>query len=213
METRSWVAYWANCTSCPAGQFKKYQTWGDTGVCAYPVAHSAGCVNIPALNSYTTAPTAKYVTLNNWITISNANMWHRQVNITCNGKSEEWDLVGPFLEWWEAQEVCAKLGKTLPANRAALTGGCSEGARWSLIKNATAVGTGQTLTAVSGISTTDSWNSSTGNTTSSYHWIFTQENYGKPCHVRSINLAAGGENADWRNHAIYNRYALCGPAN
>ena len=213
MPTDTWVAQWSACTRCPAGQFKHYKTWGDTGQGnrAYPVAHSADCVNIPALNSYTTMPTGVYWT-GNWNTKSNANTWHRQVNITCNGKNEEWDLVGPFIEFWEAQEICAKLGKTLLANTSVLTGGCSEGARWSLIKNATAVGTGQTLTAVSGISTTDSWNSSTGNTTSSNHWILTNQDYGNSGSAWVVIMATGGTNWTARNSGHFYCYALCGPA-
>ncbi len=215
MATATWVAGWANCTSCPAGQFKKYKSGGELGEngCTYPVAHTGGCINIPPLNSYTTLPTGSYVLTNSWATASNVNMWHRQVNITCNGKNEEWDLIGPFLEWWEAQEVCAKLGKSLPVNAAALTGGCSEGARWSLIKNATAVGTGQTLTAVSGISNTTSWNSSTGNTTSSKHWIWTQQDWGNSCWVWTVLLVAGEAYNGSRHQAHSYRHALCGPAN
>ena len=212
MATDTWIAGWANCTSCPAGQFKKYQSGRETSQCAYPVASTAGCVNIPALNSYTTMPTGIYH-VGSYSTVSNANMWHRQVNITCNGKNEEWDLVGPFIEFWEAQEVCAKLGKKLPANTDVLTGGCTEGARWSLIANAPAVGTGQTLTAVSGISTTNSWNSSTGNTTSSGHFIYTNQDYGNSCFVWGVQLATGATNGDQRSHPFYTIYALCGPAN
>ena len=215
LETATWVAGWANCTSCPVGQFKKYQAWQDSGlgICAYPVTYTAGCVSIPALNSYTTLPTGIYHTGSSCGTISNAKMWRRQVNITCNGKNEEWDLVGPFIEWWEAQEVCAKLGKTLPVNKDILTGGCSEGARWSLIKNATAVGTGQTLTAVSGISTISSWDSSTGNTTSSYHLIYTNQGGANSCDVWHVSLATGDPSYYHRSPAYYYSYALCGPAN
>ena len=212
MPTDTWIAGWANCTSCPAGQFKKYQSHGENGSnCAYPVTSTAGCVNIPAVNSYTTMPTASYQ-ITSYTVLSNVNMWHRQVNITCNGKNEEWDLIGPFISWWESQEICAKLGKTLPASTAVLTGGCSEGARWSLIKNATAVGTGQTLTAVSGISTTDSWNSSTGNTTSSNHWIYTNQDWGDSCRVWFVPLAIGGTGYGKRSNAHHYIYALCGPA-
>jgi len=141
-------------------------------------------------------------------------MWHRQVNITCNGKNEEWDLVGPFIEFWEAQEVCAKLGKTLPANTDVLTGGCTEGARWSLIKNATAVGTGKTLAAVSGISTTESWNSSTGNTTSSCHWILINADWSStwPWRVDLVDGKVGYGTGTTRSNAGMRGFALCGPA-
>ena len=217
MPTDTWIAGWANCTTCPPGQFKHYQTYGDTGRgnCAYPVTSTAGCVNIPAVNSYTTMPTGVYATgtgSSGWATVSNANMWHRQVNITCNGKNEEWDLVGPFIEWWEANEICAKLGKTLPADTSVLTGGCTEGARWSLIANATAVGTGQTLTAVSGISTTNSWDSSTGNTTNSWHFIYTNQDYGNSCRVWEVYLSTGATRYDVRSYAGCDILALCGPA-
>ncbi len=214
MATDTWIAGWANCTTCPPGQFKKYQSAGETSQCAYPVTSTAGCVNIPAVNSYTTMPKAVYaVSSSPWETVSNANMWHRQVNITCNGKNEEWDLVGPFINWWEAQEICAKLGKTLPANTSVLTGGCTEGARWSLIKNATAVGTGQTLTAVSGITTFASWNRSTGNVNESWHYSFTNQDYGNSCGVFDVPLATGDTSRDSRSIASADAYTLCGPAN
>jgi len=222
MPTDTWIAQWSACTRCPAGTFKHYQTWGDTGGnntsgtgnCAYPVASSSGCVNIPPVNGYTTMPTGSYFAkpTTTYGIYSNVNMWHRQVNITCNGKNEEWDLVGPFVNWWEAQEICAKLGKTLPVNAGALTGGCTEGARWSLIKNATAVGTGQTLTAVSGISTSAAWNSSTGNVTSSRHWIYTNQDWGDSCSVWAVQLVTVGTLSELRNTAVYGRYILCGPA-
>jgi len=215
MPTDTWIAGWANCTSCPPGQFKKYKSCYDIGGSnynVYPIDFNSGCVSIPALNSYTTMPTGKYWIPNSASTLSNAHLWHRQVNITCNGKNEEWDLVGPFINWWEAQEVCAKLGKTLPANTETLTGGCTEGARWSLIANATAVGTGQTLTAVSGISTTFSWNSSTGNTTSSPHGIYTNHDYGSGNYVWDIYLA-GGNTYGSRCVSATELYILCGPAN
>ena len=64
-------------------------------------------------------PTGVYWT-GSWTTISNANMWHRQVNITCNGKNEEWDLVGPFIEFWEAQEICAKMLKVKTTSSAVM---------------------------------------------------------------------------------------------
>ncbi len=211
MPTDTWVAGWANCTSCPAGTFKHYQSWWDAGQnCAYPITSDAGCINIPALNSYTTMPTGVYYG-NSYSTISNANMWHRQVNITCNGKNEEWDLIGPFINWWEAQELCAKLGKTLPANTDVLTGGCTEGARWSLIKNATAVGTGQTLTAVSGITNSYAWNSSTGNTTSSPHWISTKQDGGNSCSAKVVLLVDGRVSTSNRSALDRSLYFLCGP--
>ena len=213
MPTDTWIAGWANCTSCPPGQFKKYQvTWENGGNCSYPVAHSAGCVNIPPLNGYTTMPTGGYYA-GSWGTYSNLNVWHRQVNITCNGKNEEWDLVGPFINWWEANEICTKLGKVLPANASVLTGGCSEGARWSLIANATAVGTGQTLKAVSGIVNAKcSWNSSTGNVTSSYHWVLTNQDWGTSCPVWLVFMSTGSTAEANRGAADCNRYILCGPA-
>ena len=147
-----------------------------------------------------------------WRTISNAYMWHRQVKITCNGKYEEWDLFGGFVEWWEAQEICAKLGKTLPANTETLTSGCTEGARWSLIANATAVGTGQTLAEVSNIAGGNSlWNSSTG-VLRSHHPTFTQQDYGNYGYVWTVSLFYGSQDYGPRGHAGV-RYVLCGPAN
>ena len=211
MPTDTWIAGWANCTTCPPGQFKRY-TASSFSQCSYPIADSASCINIPALNSYTTLPTGSYWVISSWVTLSNANTWHRQVNITCNGKNEEWDVFGPFISWWEAQEICAKLGKTLPANTSVLTGGCTEGARWSLIANATAVGTGQTLTAVSGISTSGAWNSSTGNTTGSRHYSYTNQDYGNSCAVWEVDLVAGSTGSHNRSGSHYYTYFLCGPA-
>ena len=214
MASATWVAGWANCTTCSAGQFKKDSTAGNnTSWCAYPVASASGCVNIPAVNSYTIMPTDKYWMNKSYVTVSNANMWHRQVNITCNGKNEEWDLIGPFPDWWEAVEICGKLGKVLPANTDVLTGGCTEGARWSLIANATAVGTNQTLTEVSGINSSYAWNSSTGNVTSSPHGVWTQRGWGSDvCHVWVNWLSTGSVSWNMRSGAGYNFYALCGPA-
>ena len=215
MASATWVAGWANCTTCSAGQFKKDSTAGNnTSWCAYPVASASGCVNIPAVNSYTIMPTDKYWMKNSYVTVSNANMWHRQVNITCNGKNEEWDLIGPFPDWWEAVEICGKLGKVLPANTDVLTGGCTEGARWSLIANATAVGTNQTLTEVSGINSSYAWDSSTGNVTSSPHSVWTQRGWGSDvCHVWVSSLSNGSVGWNMRSGAGYNFYTLCGPAN
>ena len=226
VETRSWVAYWANCTTCPAGTFKHYKTFGDlyynecnkNESCSnnYPVAHSAGCINIPALNSYTIMPTGWYGVLINstgsWKKISNGHVWHRQVNITCNGKNEEWDFFGTFINWWEAQEVCAKLGKTLPANTETLTGGCTEGARWSLIKNAIAVGTGKKLEGLTGSSV--SWNSSTGDSNSgSLYPTFTQQDFGD-YKVWRVSLNTGvADTGLYRSFAESFWSVLCGPAN
>ena len=217
MPIQTWIEGWANCTSCPEGTFKRYQSVGDTEdfICDYPIAPDNECVNIPSVNDYVILPTGYYMPRKRpglWWTYdlrSDIIMWRRQVNITCNGKNEEWDLIGPFITWWEAQEVCAKLGKTPPANTGTLTGGCSEGARWSLIANATAVGTGQTLTDVSGISS--DWDDLTRN----WHWIYTQQpfRYDYPCYVWDVDLATG-EPLGYAalSSKCFDTYILCGPA-
>ncbi len=213
MPTDTWVAGWANCTSCPPGQFKKYKSRCETGSSAvYPTSSTiTDCVGIPSINSYTTLPTGPY-NVSPCGTVSNAKIRHRQVNITCNGKNEEWDLVGPFINWWEMQEICAKLGKKMPANTDVLTGGCSEGARWSLIANATAVGTGQTLKAVEYIvAGNPTWNSSTGNNTRSWHNILTQQVFDSTT-VSHTSLANGATSRYPRNDETSYNLVLCGPA-
>ena len=185
--------------------------------CAYPAALDTGCVNIPALNSYTTMPTDWYGSTlvtgggGSWRYASNSHTWHRQVNIICNGKNEEWDFFSNFINWWEAQEVCAKIGKVLPANTEALTGGCTEGARWSLIKNATAVGTGKKLGELTGSGMY--WNSSTGDTTSGLKYVFTQQDGGDSCTVGIVYLDTGAITTLNRSSSESYYGVLCGPAN
>jgi len=208
MATDTWVAGWANCTTCPAGTFKHYKSLGEGGNTNYPIASTSDCVSIPAVNSYTTMPTGAYYTQVGWV--SSLNVGRRQVNITCNGKNEEWDVIGPYIVWWEAQEVCAKLGKKMPYNNASLTGGCTEGARRTLIANAVAVGTGQTLKEINGISLSQYWDSSTGNTTSSAHCIYTNQTNGT--NAAQVFLMSGGGTYG-RSDAYISCSILCGPAN
>jgi len=222
MESETWIQQWSACSRCPAGTFKKYQSWGDTGGgnWDYPVPHPAGCVNIPELNSYTVMPRGVYWVadmdnIHAYATLNDAHLWHRRVNITCNDKNEEWDLVGPFVEWWEANEICSKLGKKVPVDSAYLTSrNCYEGARWSLIKNATAVGTSKTLEDASGIADHNVYSGSS-DVARTVHYVYTNMTGNVEGYYPSmvfVRLAFG----DWqdfpRNLANYVNFTLCGPA-
>ncbi len=225
MESETWIQQWSACSRCPAGTFKKYMSWGDTGGVgdgnwAYPVPHPAGCVNIPELNSYTVMPTGIYWVadmdnIHEYTTLSDAHLWHRRVNITCNDKNEEWDLVGPFVEWWEAQEICGKLGKKVPVDSDYLTGrNCHEGAswmaRWSLIKNATAVGTSKTLEDASGIADHNVYGGSS-DVARTVHYVYTNMT-GTGESMYFVRLAFGDAVDFPRNLANYVNFTLCGPA-
>jgi len=217
IENETWIRQWSACSRCPEGQFKKYQSEGENGENSdYPVAHNAGCVNIPALNGYTVMPTGSYyVDISGIVysTVSNANLWHRRVNITCNGNNEEWDVVGPFPNWWEAQEICAKLGKTLPVDHTVLIASCDEGFRTHLIKEAMAVGTGQTLEEVNVMSGPVGWDSITGNNTGSGdHYVFMNRDVagliGSIFGIASDDRISGYP----RSYSGFDTYVLCGPA-
>ena len=217
IENSTWIQQWSACSRCPEGQFKKYQSEGENGENSdYPIAHNAGCVNIPVLNSHTVMPTGSYYVDTSGIvysTVSNANLWHRRVNITCNGNNEEWDVVGPFPNWWEAQEICAKLGKTLPVDYSVLIASCDEGFRTHLIKYATAVGTGQTLEEINVMNGSYGWDSTTGNNTGSGdHYVFMNlDNDGLIGNI--FGIASDDRISGYpRSYSGFDTYVLCGPA-
>ncbi len=216
IETDTWIQQWSACSRCPAGQFKKYKTLGETEENSdYPVAHNAGCVNIPALNSYTVMPAGLYSvdSGDNFLSmVNNANMWHRRVNITCNGNNEEWDVVGPFPNWWEAQEICAKLGKTLPVDHTVFFTSCNGETRTQVIKYAIAVGTGQTLEEINVMNGSYGWDSTTGNTTGSDHSVVLNSSFGADG-VRTFEMTTDGFINGWpRSYSGFDTYVLCGPA-
>ena len=188
VSTANWLEQWSACTRCSAGQFKKHKGYGNLwSYGRYPVAHNAGCVDIPSVNGYTILPEDEYLVYNNEITginnssaltIDNAYMWHRQISFVCNGVQEVWDIVGPFVNWWEKQEICAKLGKTPPGDNNTdpdmwIT--CTETNRNKayMLKNTNMVGTDQSLVSA-GILGSDAWYPSTG-MSRSWMWYCTDK--------------------------------------
>ena len=159
MSLDTWKAGWANCTTCPAGQYKKYKSFedfpdaweGGNDSTYYPIASDLGCVDIPQINGYTTIPNAKrWIKRTGWET-GPGKIWRYRVNIPCYGKDEEWDLIGPYVNWWEAQEICGKLGKTLAPNIWDLSewygGGCEYVRMWQIVTS-TAIGTGREISDI-----------------------------------------------------------------
>ena len=198
MENQTWINYWSTCTTCGSGKFQTYQSYYDTGsTCGYPT-QVTGCLNLPTVggSSYTPRSNSKAYGGGKYYSSKgpayNQPIRHYQINISCNGTTENWRIIGPYVTWWEANEICSRVGKYMPSNRAVLLNenACGGTARWSLLKSAS-----PSALSISSYAT--------------YVWL--KEDYGNSCgsYVAGLNAGEGGYSP--RSGAYYDTFAICGP--
>jgi hypothetical protein len=120
----------------------------------------------------------------------NYTVTHTTTSINCNGRVENYHLIGPKISWWEAVEICEKLGRYMPINRDSLLDEnvCGGIPRWQLLK-----------TALYGVI--------------SIPYVWTQEDGGNNRNVWRVNLNNGETTYSWRYSStnISNGRVLCGP--
>ena len=176
IDNYKWLGNAVKCSGCGSNQVQARGTDILGYSCKYPYVNTVKCYDIPPRNGSVFWGERGLVR-------------HKAVSITCNGKREIWHLIGGYISWWEAVEVCERLGLHMPPNISSLVGNdnCSEATRDSLLKDAFEV------------------------RTSTYVW--TMQDYGNFCTAYGVFLNysyASGPN--FRNISNSTRFALCGPA-
>ena len=178
-----WLGNAVKCSGCGSSQVQARGSNISGYSCHYPYVSSTTCYRIPSSGSSTS-----------WS--GRGTVRHRTASITCKGRRETWHLIGPYVSWWEAVEVCERLGLHMPPTRTSLTStssstGCNGSARWSLLNSAFSI---------------------SGSTN-----VWTEEDNGDNCSARGVSLYSG--NTDYTSRSNYyvstsyrSRFALCGPA-
>ena len=173
-----WLGKAVKCSACGSNQV---QARADS--CYYPYAKTTKCYNIPSSGSSAS-----------WS--GRGTVHHDTATITCNGKRETWHLIGGNVSWWEAVEMCERLGLHMPPNRISLlssnsSNGCNGSTRYGLLRTAFGAYYG-------------------------YEYVWTEEDYGtSKCGAYTVGLSYGGEVNTSRNSPYgtsgNSRFALCGP--
>lgn len=198
ISNQKWIDNGFKCSGCGSNQFQLYDSKYDGGSCNYPnYIEVNGCLDIPEAGGSTAVNRAvsnaygggQYYLTNG--TAYNQPIRHHKVKITCDGKNEDWRIVGPYVSWWEAMEICSKIGLNVPSSRSVLTNttDCGGTDRWSLIKAA----------------------ANTVNLSSYNVYAWTKEDYNATCNARVINLNNGSEGNAERGMTHYEYFAVCGP--
>jgi len=174
-----WLKHADRCSACSSGQVQQRDiVITDT---TYPYVSNTICLDIPSSGNSTT-----------WtLEETDYTVAHTVVSITCGTKTEKYHLIGPKVSWWEAVEICKKLGLNMPLNRDSLinTSTCGGTSRQALLKNA--------LTGLISIP-----------------YVWTQEaDVSKVKNAWRINLNDGGTHSSYRYSStnISNGRAICGP--
>lgn len=197
IDNLTWLSNWSKCTACEAGQFQVYKSYYDSGSsCGYPT-QITGCISIPSAggSSYTTRSNSlAYGGGKYYYTVGSAYnqpIRNHSITISCNGSSETWSVVGPYVSWWEAHEICSRLGKNVPSTRSVLTNtSCGSYTRWSLLKTASP---------------------SRLNISSYPTYVWTEADYGNKCGAYLVGLSDGSSGYSPRTGAYYDTFAICGP--
>ena len=173
-----WIKNNERCSGCGKGQVQaRGLDISENSSCSYPHIGKTKCYDIPLPGS-------------NVYWGDRGAVGHKITSITYAGMKEEWHLIGPYVNWWEAVELCGRLGLFLPTSRETLIG--ADGSldsvgktRWLLLKNAFDINT------------------------STYVW--TEEDYGNYCYTYSVTLSSGIRPYYPRDYIADHFYALCGP--
>ena len=198
VDNDTWLDNWNECTICGSNQFQPYESYYDSGsACGYPTSIGS-CLDIPSVggSSYTPRAESKAYGGGKYYYSQgiayNQPIRHHQINISCNGVTENWRVIGPYVTWWEASEICGRLGKYVPIDRSILTNtdSCGGTARWSLLKSAAPSSLG----------------------ISSYPtYVWTREDYDNTCGALLVGLNSGDNGYSPRTGAYYDTFVLCGP--